>query len=87
MQHELSGPFFTPDLIGPDGKLRRLHKGGDPPKPVAPPPPVRDSSRVIAKEGETARRDALMRAGYASTVKPKSLLGSADQPGTKSLLG
>ena len=86
MQHELSGPHFTPDLIGPNGKLFRHHKG-DPPKPVAPPPPVRDSSRVIAKEGESARRDALQRAGYASTVKPKSLLGSTDQPGTKSLLG
>lgn len=22
------GPYFTPDLIGPDGKLSRLHKGG-----------------------------------------------------------
>ena len=86
--HDFNGPHFTPDLIGPNGKLCRLHKGGDqPPKPVAPPPPVRDSSRMIAKEGETARRDASLRAGYASTVKPKSLLGTADQPGTKTLLG
>jgi len=87
MQHELSGPYFTPDLIGPNGKLSRLHKGGEPPKPVAPPPPVRDSSRVLAQESESTRREAQMRAGYSSTVKPKSLLGSADQPGTKSLLG
>jgi hypothetical protein len=42
---------------------------------------------MIAKEGESARRDAANRTGYASTVKPKSLLGTADQPGTKSLLG
>lgn len=24
----LDGPFFSPDLVGPDGRLTRLHKGG-----------------------------------------------------------
>lgn len=86
MHSEFSGPYFTPDLIGPNGKLCRLHKG-DPPKPVPPPPPVRDSSRVLAKESESTRKEALQRAGYASTVKPKSLLAPPDQPGSKSLLG
>lgn len=26
--NEFNGPHFEPDLIGPDGKLSRLHKGG-----------------------------------------------------------
>lgn len=86
MFQAIQGPHFTPDLIGPNGKLCRLHKG-DPPKPAPPPPPVRDSSRVVAAEGESARKEALQRAGYASTVKPKSLLGTVEQTGTKSLLG
>jgi hypothetical protein len=42
---------------------------------------------MTAAESASTRKDALQRAGYASTVKPKSLLGSADEPGKKSLLG
>jgi len=29
MDHETGGPFFSTDLIGADGRLRRLHKGRD----------------------------------------------------------
>lgn len=87
--NEFNGPHFTADLIGPDGKLARLHKGGSPPKPAPPPPPVRESSPAAAAAGESSRADALRRAGYESTISPgnRSLLGSYDQPGTKTLLG
>lgn len=85
--NEFDGPFFTPDLIGVDGKLSRLHKGGaKPPKTVAPPPPVRESNRQVAAEGETERMAAAKRKGIASTINPGSLLGNYDQPGTRSLL-
>ena len=86
--HDFDGPFFTPDLIGADGKLSRLHKGGaaKPPKTVAPPPPVRESNRQVAAEGETERMAAAKRKGLASTVNQGSLLGNYDQPGTRSLL-
>jgi hypothetical protein len=85
--HDFDGPFFTPDLIGPNGKLARLHKGGaKPPKTVAPPPPVRESNQQVAAQGETERAAAAKRKGLASTINPGSLLGNYDQPGTRSLL-
>lgn len=85
---DFPGPHFTADLIGPNGKLARLHKGG-PPAPAPPPPPVRESNRQVASEGESARAAALQKQGYLSTInpkKPQSLLGNYDQPGTRSLL-
>lgn len=91
MQH-LEGPYYSPALIGPNGKLARLHKGAKIPAPVAPPPPVRESNRQVAAEGDTERAAALKRKGYLSTLQgdngggPKSLLGNYDQPGTRSLL-
>ncbi|NQX02227.1 hypothetical protein HQ447_16335 [bacterium] len=90
--HNFEGPHFSADLIGPDGKLSRLHKGGKPPKAVPPPPPVRESNRQVAAVGETARAAAAKRKGLQSTLgmdKPQSLLGgvsSYDQPGSRSLL-
>lgn len=88
--NEFNGPFFTPDLIGPSGKLSRLHKGGgDPPKPVPAPPPVRESNTQTAAAGEAERKRAANRTGYASTLNPKapqSLLGSFDVPGSRGLL-
>ncbi len=90
MHDEFHGPYFAPGLIGPDGKLSRLHKGGSAPKVDPTPPPVRESNRQVAKEGEAERAAAVTRDGYASTIKPSkkpgSLLGNYDQPGTRSLL-
>lgn len=90
LQDPPNAPFFSPDLIGANGKLQRLHKG-EPPPPIAPPPPVRDTNRQVAAEGESARRAASLRRGYASTIEPKanrSLLstGGYDTPNSRSLL-
>ncbi len=89
MHDEFNGPYFTPGLIGANGKLARLHKGGSAPKIDPTPPPVRESNRQVAREGETERAAALNRDGYLSTLKPKkpgSLLGNYDEPGKRSLL-
>lgn len=87
--HNFEGPHYTADLIGPDGKLSRLHKGGKPPKAVPPPPPVRESNREVAAAGETERAAAAKRKGLQSTLGMGTLLGGAtsyDQPGSRSLL-
>jgi hypothetical protein len=68
------------------GRNRVLYKGGMP--AIAPtPPPVRESNRQVAKEGENERLAATKRDGLSSTLKPaSSLLGTYDQPGKRSLL-
>lgn len=74
-------------------KCQLWQKGPAIPKPIAPPPPVRDSSAQVTSVGEAARRAAGQKAGYASTINPKapkSLLGTGggyDTPGSRSLLG
>ena len=74
---------FDTDLIGPNGNLMRLHKGKAPklPAPIPTPPPVRDSNREIAKEGESARAKAKRKIGAAATAVPATLLGDSAQPG------
>lgn len=88
MYQEPDSPYFSADLIGADGRLKRLHKGSAPPPPPPPPPPVRDSNRQVAAEGELSRAAAARRQGYAATVNPqKSLLGGTyDKPGSRNLL-
>ena len=88
MHQEPDSPYFSPDLIGADGRLKRLHKGSAPPPPPPPPPPVRDSNRQIAREGDLARAAASRRKGYGSTINPsRSLLGgNYDQPSSNTLL-
>ncbi|GAA5120549.1 hypothetical protein JIN84_05735 [Luteolibacter yonseiensis] len=89
MYQEPDSPYFSADLIGADGKLKRLHKGASPPPPPpTPPPPVRDTNRQVAREGDLARAAAAKRMGYAATIRPqKSLLGgSYDDPGSRKLL-
>jgi len=82
----LNSPHFDADLIGPDGKLTRLHKGGAP-APSPPPPPVRQSNRENAAASKSERKKASQRAGYAST-KSKNLLSQGEQAGgKKTLLG
>ena len=71
-------------------KCQQQQKGKPPPTPIAAPPPVRESNRQVAAEGESERVAALSRDGYRSTLKRKSLLNqdSSDynQPGSRSLL-
>lgn len=90
-EHLNDGPFYSPGLFGPTGKLTRLHKGGS--LKVDPiPPPVRESNREVAAAGETERAAAANRNGYASTLEPKrskSLMSAPanyDQLGSRSLL-
>lgn len=79
------GPHYAPGLIGADGKLSRLCKGGGPPAPTAAPPPVRETSPDVQQSNDAERMKASKRRGYN-----QSLLGGGDpnsQPGSKSLLG
>lgn len=86
MHEDFQGPFWSADLIGANGKLARLHKGGAP-SPMKPPPPVRQSNRQSAQVSENERMRAAKRRGYAATTNTDRSLLSAEGTGSKSLLG
>lgn len=89
------GPHFDTALIGPDGKLARLHKGASPPPAVKPPPPVRETARDVQQAKDDERSKAKDRQGYNFTLaggetRPGTLLGQtaqSDQTGRRTLLG
>ena len=88
MQIDFDGPYFDPGLIGPDGRLSRLHKSASKPPPPAPTPaPVRVEPEP---EAEAARR-AGRRKGLADTILAGSFstptLGRKTQLGASSMTG
>jgi hypothetical protein len=88
--HATGGPYFQPDLIGPNGKITRFHKGGSTELTTqSTAPSVQETTRTTATAGETARTDAKKRRGYQSTIQQAAtLLGdSATQATGKTLLG
>jgi hypothetical protein len=68
MHDEFQGPHFDSRLIGPNGKLTRLHEGAAPPPAQKPPPPVRETSRDVAQAKEDERRQVGQRQGYRQTL-------------------
>lgn len=44
--HDFLGPYFSPDMIGPSGKLSRLHKGASPPPPPQKPAVNKESDAL-----------------------------------------
>lgn len=78
---------FDSQLIGPNMKLTRLHKGGKQkaPKQQPIPPPVRETLDTTAKAMEERFRRK-KRFGNASTADPSTLMGTSENAG-KTLLG
>lgn len=78
----MDGPYFDTSLIGPDGKLSRLCKGGAQPKPPPAPAPKGEvaTNTTVAKERDPSRR---MR-GASSTILTK---GMNTGFGSNSILG
>jgi hypothetical protein len=85
---DFGGPYYEPGLIGPDGRLTRLHKGGaEKPKPPPPPPatPDPDEEGAIEMEKRNQRRKKGMMQTQQGTLLGKmggeSAMGSSFQAG------
>lgn len=57
---DFEGPYYDSTLIGPNGKLTRLHKGGGPkmtPMPIRPPDRGKAATTVaVARDRDPSRR-------------------------------
>lgn len=77
-------PYYEPGLVGPNGKLTRLHKGGaapTPPVPVATPQKGTVATNVdMAKQRDPSRRVR----GFQSTILTT---GMNNNFGRRSILG
>ena len=82
MIDDFNGPYFSSDLIGPTGRLTRLHKGAEKPKP---PPPSPAPVRVEDQPETEAARSANRRNGLANTILTEDF--SMPTLGRKSKLG
>lgn len=82
MTIDFDGPHWDTDLIGPNGKLTRLHKGAKKPDaPAAAPAPA----RVDSSTDEDAARMGSRRMGLAGTILGAKPAGAT--LGKKSILG
>lgn len=79
---DFNGPHYDPDLIGPNGKLQRLHKGGGSPPKAAP--QARQPLEEAGEEAREERKKARNRTGYS-----KSILAdfAGDEDKKKTVLG
>lgn len=62
--NEFDGPHFSPDLIGPDGNLSRLHKGGKIAAARAQKQATAEQSRIAAAQAAQAQKLAEQQAAY-----------------------
>jgi hypothetical protein len=77
---DFDGPYFDTTLVGPNGRLMRLHKGVKLPKVVPPVLPGKPARSVeMSLERDPTRRNR----GQASTI----LTGGVQQPASRSILG
>ena len=64
---EFFGPHFDTDLIGVNGKLSRLHKGGSKPKPVQSVPAPVARGKIATSIAEVKKNTPRIRA-FGRTV-------------------
>ena len=80
---EFQGPYFDSTLVGPTGRLTRLHKGGA--KPPAMPAAPTAKGQIATQVSTSQERDPAKRnRGYQSTILGKGLNTGF---GSKSILG
>ena len=75
---EFHGPYFDAGLIGPNGRLSRLHKGDAPAQPYVPPPPAVPKANDAAEAAQQVSNDQQRLRGSYS----RSFLAPAQGTGT-----
>ena len=79
---------FSRNLIGADGKLTRLHKGGGAPAAPPPPAPPPTERRVEVQTAKRqARVDSAKRKGQRATLLAGETGGFKEEETKRTLLG
>ena len=86
---EFNGPHFDAGLIGPNGRLSRLHKGSAPVQPyVPPPPPVPKSTDAAESAAQVTNDQRRLRGSYnRSFLAPAKGMGTNNNSQARSFLG